>query len=146
MTFLRFHHDTRVLAECVFAALSARTNPNVPENKDEVELVLGILNTGASYLLVTDSQMKTIIRFRGLPRPRAPRNASHYTSLSPITFRSSTELFAKLKTYDQNARKKKSGRSQGQDTSQANKMFNQHNPARAYFEHQRCAIDLVQLE
>ncbi|KAL5511280.1 hypothetical protein ACEPAH_4496 [Sanghuangporus vaninii] len=136
-TYHWFRYDTGALAECVFSALSAQTNADADEKKNEIELVLGIMDTGASYLLVTDSQMKTIIRFRNLARPWAPHHASHYASLSPITFRSSAELYAKLKTYDQNARKKKSGRAQGQDTSPANKMFNQYNPARAFFEHQR---------
>ncbi|THH12014.1 hypothetical protein EW145_g286 [Phellinidium pouzarii] len=83
-------------------------------------------------------QMTQILRYAGRQinseNLQLPLPAAHYASLSPITFYSSAEIYAKAKTYVQ---KQKPGKSQGRDTSQANKNFSQDNLARASFEHQR---------
>ena len=110
------------------------------ERKETIELVLGMFNTGASYLLVSKNQLETLLKARKvLGRPDHGHPASDYVCLSPIVFHSTEELRAKLKTYEQSARKKRRAGSFEQDTSAANKMFVQSNPARAQFELQRRA-------
>ncbi|KAI5117473.1 hypothetical protein M0805_007178 [Coniferiporia weirii] len=136
-----FRFNIQRLCEIVYSALS------VSEAKGKnIEMVLGMLNTGCSYLLVTEEQMDQIIRYAGTQvdsrRLDHPQPAASYASLSPISFSSSGELYAKAKTFTQ---KSKPGKlSRGKDISQANKIFDQDNPARPSFERQRVLYKAIQ--
>ncbi|KAH8117005.1 hypothetical protein DFH11DRAFT_1143474 [Phellopilus nigrolimitatus] len=140
-----FGHDTKQLSDLVYFSLSNSENVKGKSEAESkgIELVLGMLNTGASYLLVSRDQMDRILRYashRFPSRLDQPRLASHYASLSPISFFSPAELNAKIKTYAQKPGKKARQR----DTSKANTMFDSENPARACFEHQRVLWKAVQ--
>ena len=100
--------------------------------------------SGASYLLVSEDQMKRISTSatagRGVNRKKLdrPHHASAYASLSPIYFPTPKELSEKMQSYVQ--KKSKSGKGPVRDTSRANKMFDGENPARSSFEHQRYVL------
>lgn len=101
-------------------------------------------NTGASYLLLSEEQMKRISTSanagRGIDRRRLnrPHHASLYASLSPIFFPSPKELCEKMQSYIQ--KKSKPGKGPLRDTSRANKTFDREYPARSSFEHQRYVL------
>ncbi|KAG2155324.1 uncharacterized protein EDB93DRAFT_101182 [Suillus bovinus] len=106
-----------------------------------IELVLGILHNGASYVLMTSHQMWTFIRKHRLrPSPRRPWKVDNFASLSPIYFAAKSDLQDKLKTYKVKTQKNKKDK---EDNSPANRGFFQlgdrgapGNP-RAEFENQR---------
>lgn len=106
-----------------------------------IELVLGILHNGASYVLMTSHQMWAFIRKHRLrPSPRRPWKVDNFASLSPIYFATKADLQDKLKTYKVKSQKNKKDK---EDNSPANRGFFQlrergppGNP-RADFENQR---------
>ncbi|KAG2044133.1 hypothetical protein BDR03DRAFT_940832 [Suillus americanus] len=106
-----------------------------------IELVLGILHNGASYVLMTSHQMWAFIRKHRLrPSPRRPWKVDEFASLSPIYFATKGDLQDKLKTYKVKYQKNKKDK---WDNSPANRGFFQlgdkgapGNP-RADFENQR---------
>ncbi|KAF8127847.1 hypothetical protein EV363DRAFT_1341549 [Boletus edulis] len=115
-----------------------------------VELVLGILPSGASYLLMTGEQMQTFTLKHRLNIPKTPWRASDFRSLSPIYFNSTDELSAKFATYKQRPRNKnRRDHEKPLDNSQANRGFVQPGPNdtavlyRDYFEQQRTLYRLV---
>lgn len=106
-----------------------------------IELVLGILHNGASYVLMTSHQMWTFSRKHRLrPSHRRPWKVDKFASLSPIYFATKSDLQDKLKTYKVKSHKNKKDK---WDNSPANRGFFQldgrgapGNP-RADFENQR---------
>lgn len=106
-----------------------------------IELVLGILHNGASYVLMTSHQMWAFIRKHRLrPSHRRPWKVDQFASLSPIYFATRRDLQDKLKTYKVKSQKNKRDK---EDNSPANRGFFQlgergapGNP-RADFENQR---------
>jgi hypothetical protein len=157
----RFGWDTRLLAEVIFSSLQdSRIGGNkagcldarayqIPDDPQRpIGLILGIMDSGCSYILATQAQMTKITihaqqrdRTGYIRSPIRPDPANFYASLSPISFESTTSLHAKMKTYEQ--KKRKGGRSGPLfDNSAANKNFGGYNPARAAFEHQRSVSSL----
>lgn len=129
----RFQFDDNSLCETVFDAL---------KEKDGTELVLGVLPSGASYVLATSEQFERISSSFRRGHPVRPDLASDYASLSPITFRTLEEFERKVKSLQQKSRKKGKRNFEGEqiDNSQANKAFflgNSTNLSRSNFEHQR---------
>lgn len=106
-----------------------------------IELVLGILPCGASYVLMTSHQMWTFVRkHRQRPPGKRPWKVDDFVSLSPIYFATKSDLQDKLKTYKVKSQKNKKDK---EDNSPANRGFiqlrergNSSNP-RADFENQR---------
>ncbi|KAG1748154.1 hypothetical protein EDB19DRAFT_1630341 [Suillus lakei] len=109
-----------------------------------IELVLGILPYGASYVLMTSHQMWAFVRKHHLRPPRRPSwRVDDFVSLSPIYFATKGDLQDKLKTYKVKSQKNKKDK---EDNSPANRGFvqlrergsssNSGNP-RADFENQR---------
>lgn len=105
-----------------------------------IELVLGILHNGASYVLMTSHQMWAFVRKHRLRPPRRPWKVDRFASLSPIYFATKNDLQDKLKTYKVKSQKNKKDK---EDNSPANRGFIQlgergapGNP-RADFENQR---------
>jgi hypothetical protein len=145
MSKFRFRWDERALADAVFRTLGDKET-------GRLELILGILDSGASYLLVTPAEMERLERetrerpFRG----RNPYPLSDYLSLSPIVFDSEALFLKKLKSYARSAKasRKKNSRLNEvpRDTSQANKTYalGGHSTSTRYaFEHQRYASDTI---
>lgn len=105
----------------------------------------GILESGASNLLMDLEQMMKFTRAQRLPVPRNPAPPSKYKSLSPITFLcwkqdigwNTESLKKKLSSYAQKKKNKIGG-----DCSQANKSYTltpegDAGVRRAAFEHNR---------
>ncbi|OBZ65778.1 hypothetical protein A0H81_14333 [Grifola frondosa] len=92
-----------------------------------IDLVLGILPNGASYLLVSEDQYKQVFGFR-LPRSQ-PLLSQQFLSLSPIHFVNTKELSVKLHAYVSNKKTK-----------------NAIGLSRAAFEYQRIFIRLCRNE
>jgi hypothetical protein len=126
--------------------IDAIMNDNGPELRPggpgaPIELVLGILHNGASYVLMTSHQMWTFARKHRLRPPlRRPWTVNEFASLSPIYFATKVDLQDKLKTYKVKSQKNKKDKC---DNSPANRGFVQlgdrgtkSNP-RADFENQR---------
>ncbi|TDL24994.1 hypothetical protein BD410DRAFT_826908 [Rickenella mellea] len=137
-----FHYDEEKLCNTVFNTLADDEKPS------KLELILGIIPNGASYLLMTSDQMSTLTRSHTHCRPNGrPSLATQFTSLSPIIFRSVEELLRKVKTYSTQARKKKSAQNNRDiDTSRANKAFfltDSTDVFRANFEHQRIFLRII---
>ncbi|KAG2148836.1 hypothetical protein DEU56DRAFT_869590 [Suillus clintonianus] len=106
-----------------------------------IELVLGILPCGASYVLMTSHQMWTFVRkHRQRPPGKRPWKVDDFVSLSPIYFATKSDLQDKLKTYKVKSQKNKKDK---EDNSPANRGFIQlrergnSSNARADFENQR---------
>ncbi|OJA11338.1 hypothetical protein AZE42_04933 [Rhizopogon vesiculosus] len=85
-----------------------------------IELILGILPNGASYVLMTSHQMWAFVRKHGLRPPRRPWKVDNFVSLSPIYFATKNDLQEKLKTYRVKSQKNKQDK---EDNSQANRGF-----------------------
>ena len=139
---LIFQYNDKLLCEAVFNALSDEKH----DKRDiGVELVLGILPNGASYILATPAQMNKISSYCRGGRLGRGQLASDYASLSPIHFRSLSDLERKVRSYLQKARKgakafRRETVGNPVDNSQANKPYflgNSANTSRANFEHQR---------
>ncbi|KAH7906362.1 hypothetical protein BJ138DRAFT_1016351 [Hygrophoropsis aurantiaca] len=134
--------DDKPLISALIADRSQEMRPAGPESY--LELVLGILPCGASYVLMTEKQM---VAFSARHRERVPNKhpveASYFTSLSPIRFFSLDDLSKKLATYKRKANSKQSDL----DDSPANrgyvKMKNIVEHHRDDFEHQRLLSNLV---
>lgn len=112
-----------------------------------LELVLGILPCGASYVLLTTEQMHLFTQKYRLNIPRGSWRSSDFLSLSPIYFRSEAELSSKLATYKQRPRNKNRRETEEpRDNSQANRGYIS-GPVlvhyRAYFEQQRMLYHLM---
>ncbi|KAG1744996.1 uncharacterized protein EDB91DRAFT_1122053 [Suillus paluster] len=110
-----------------------------------VELVLGILPNGASYVLMTSHQMWAFVRKHGLRPPRKPWKVDNFLSLSPIYFATKNDLQEKLKTYKVKAQKKKQDKDK-EDNSPANRGFirgDYPDSPRAFFENQRVLYGLL---
>lgn len=116
-----------------------------------LQLILGILESGASYLLLTPSEMDDIAR-TARQKPTRGRNtypASDFLSLSPISFETVDALTKKLKSYTQStksSRKKNRATVESRaneephDSSQSNKTYVRGERSRRYaFEQQRSA-------
>ncbi|THV08634.1 hypothetical protein K435DRAFT_959172 [Dendrothele bispora CBS 962.96] len=127
-------------AKTVFRSLQKDTSP--------VELTLGILPSGASYLLIEKLQVERICAVENLPHPLRDSYLSceGFESLSPIYFADFDELATKLTRHAP-----KKGQGHETDTSQANRSFS--NPseehymlylARAIFEQVRLLRMIVQ--
>ncbi|KAG0704054.1 hypothetical protein DFH29DRAFT_802373 [Suillus ampliporus] len=109
-----------------------------------VELVLGILPNGASYVLMTSHQMWAFVRKHGLRPPRSSWKVDKFISLSPIYFATKNDLQEKLKTYKVKSQKNKQDK---EDNSPANRGFvrvrgHPDNP-RGDFENQRVLYRLL---
>ncbi|KAG6830697.1 hypothetical protein H0H92_015173 [Tricholoma furcatifolium] len=107
-----------------------------------IELVLGIKPTGTSHLLMTEPQVKSMVRAYRKPYPSHYTSASEFESLSPIYFRSKDEFqetFRRLKITST-----KKGR-ENWDNSPENKPFSlgSLNLRRGSFEHGRSAPDAI---
>ncbi|KAF8553061.1 hypothetical protein OG21DRAFT_1308971 [Imleria badia] len=116
-----------------------------------VELVLGILPSGASYLLITSEQMHEFTHKHRLGVRREPWRANDFLSLSPIYFNDVEELSAKIATYKQRARNQnRRDLEKPLDNSQANRGYVGMGPDvvhyRAYFEQQRMLYRLLKRE
>ncbi|KAG1865001.1 hypothetical protein DFJ58DRAFT_771944 [Suillus subalutaceus] len=86
-----------------------------------IELVLGILHNGASYVLMTSHQMWAFVRKHHLrPSPKRPWKVDEFASLSPIYFATKGDLQDKLKTYKVKSQKNKKDK---WDNSPANRGF-----------------------
>ncbi|KAI6152916.1 hypothetical protein EDD17DRAFT_1705389 [Pisolithus thermaeus] len=124
-------------------ALASETSKDFrPGGSDApLELVLGMLPCGASYVLLTTEQMHLFTQKYRLNIPRGSWRSSDFLSLSPIYFYSEAELSSKLATYKQRPRNKNRRETEEpRDNSQANRGY-VAGPAsvhyRAYFEQQR---------
>ncbi|KAI6001785.1 hypothetical protein EDD15DRAFT_2227499 [Pisolithus albus] len=124
-------------------ALASETSKNFrPGGSDApLELVLGILPCGASYVLLSTEQMHLFTQKYRLNIPRGSWRSSDFLSLSPIYFRSEAELSSKLSTYKQRPRNKNRRETEEpKDNSQANRGYVSGPISvhyRAYFEQQR---------
>ncbi|KII88895.1 hypothetical protein PLICRDRAFT_589201 [Plicaturopsis crispa FD-325 SS-3] len=121
--FQRSGFNARYTSDELAQAIAGPHSPLRVNVKGEsyVELVLGILPSGASYLLVTADQFHALtFRHHCLePKPsQRPWSATDFMSLSPIVFHDVGELKQKIGTYKHKAGKNISG-----DTSQANKAY-----------------------
>ena len=149
-TFLRFGYDTRQLAQFIFESLQQskaeddKCAARGERKSSSIELLIGILVSGSSYVLCTREQMGLITSRvpehlrRRTHGPSRPDRADFYASISPIIFESAESLHEKIKTYTQK-KKKNAGGAPFIDTSVANKAY-QHgdtNFERPSFEHQR---------
>ncbi|KAF5386548.1 hypothetical protein D9757_005882 [Collybiopsis confluens] len=116
--------DHKVTAEKVFTALTNIPKSNsqlVPgSDAEEVTITLGILESGASVLLLTWDQIRKICSHFRLqpPSPREEIDSSTYQSLSPIEFVDAEMLAEKLRSLAP-----KPGKAADRDTSQANKAY-----------------------
>ncbi|KAI6008775.1 hypothetical protein F5J12DRAFT_719487 [Pisolithus orientalis] len=89
-----------------------------------LELVLGILPSGASYVLLSTEQMHSFTQKHRLSIPRRSWRSSDFLSLSPIYFRTEAELSSKLVTYKQRPRNKNRRETEEpKDNSQANRGY-----------------------
>ncbi|KAI6137517.1 hypothetical protein EDD17DRAFT_1501627 [Pisolithus thermaeus] len=124
-------------------ALASETSKDFrPGGSDApLELVLGILPCGASYVLLTTEQMHLFTQKYRLNIPRGSWRSSDFLSLSPIYFHSEAELSSKLATYKQRPRNKNRRETEEpRDNSQANRGYVAGPVSvhyRAYFEQQR---------
>ncbi|KIJ67190.1 hypothetical protein HYDPIDRAFT_84951 [Hydnomerulius pinastri MD-312] len=135
-----YQYDDKPMIDALASDTSKLLRPGGPDSP--IELVLGILPSGASYLLMTTEQMLSFTHKYRLSTPRNPWKATEFLSLSPIYFHSAQELSAKLATYKQRPRNKNRREvEEPQDNSQANRGYVRTNVQvmhhRAYFENQR---------
>ncbi|KAG5715204.1 hypothetical protein E4T56_gene3041 [Termitomyces sp. T112] len=115
--------------------IAGRNSPLWPHNGEPIELVLGIKRTGTSHLLLSERQVRDMIRAYRQPFPRRSIHALEFESLSPIYLHSKEEfeqIFGRLKI------KHIKGRTPW-DNSQENKAFStsEYHPERGAFEHGR---------
>ncbi|KAK0198123.1 hypothetical protein F5146DRAFT_1018318 [Armillaria mellea] len=91
----------------------------------QLQLALGITNTGASYLLIPGRQAKEIARNCRLPPPRPDKslNAGDFESISPIEFENPAELIKKLGSLASTKNKSRRNGVAPVDTSKANKGY-----------------------
>ncbi|PPQ67779.1 hypothetical protein CVT25_009083, partial [Psilocybe cyanescens] len=111
--------------------LRPQANPQGP-----VEIILGIKKHGSSHLLVTVDQAEELTRQGGIIlSSRRYHISQDFESLSPIYFNNVEALTKKLSHLKPKATKN----SKGQDTSQANRIYDPNNidTSRAAFEHGR---------
>ncbi|KIO00662.1 hypothetical protein M404DRAFT_1003660 [Pisolithus tinctorius Marx 270] len=130
------------------ALASERSKDFRPGGSDApLELVLGILPSGASYVLLSTEQMHSFTQKHRLSIPRRPWRSSDFLSLSPVYFRTEAELSSKLATYKQRPRNKNRRETEEpKDNSQANRGYvagpiSVH--YRAYVEQQRMLYHLL---
>ncbi|KAI6144380.1 hypothetical protein BKA82DRAFT_4177387 [Pisolithus tinctorius] len=116
------------------ALASERSKDFRPGGSDApLELVLGILPSGASYVLLSTEQMHSFTQKHRLSIPRRPWRSSDFLSLSPVYFRTEAELSSKLATIGGETEEPK-------DNSQANRGYVHY---RAYVEQQRMLYHLL---
>ncbi|PCH37738.1 hypothetical protein WOLCODRAFT_135818 [Wolfiporia cocos MD-104 SS10] len=119
--------------------------PDLNPDSPEVDLILGILPNGASYILIPESRYVRS-RWRRFP-PKEPLRPERFISLSPIHFSSKEALDKKLSTM---VSKKKNKNGERRDRSKANTSYTvagdaltKAGEARAYFEHQRIVAHIL---
>ncbi|KAF9221128.1 hypothetical protein BS17DRAFT_712520 [Gyrodon lividus] len=139
-------YDDTSLINAIFSDTSKLLRPGGQDCP--IELVLGILPSGASYLLMSTEQMLAFTHKHRLSTPRSPWRATDFLSLSPIYFDSRQELSAKFAAYRQRPRNKnRRDLEETQDNSQANRGYVRTDPDvvhyRAYFENQRTLYRLL---
>ncbi|KAG9312525.1 hypothetical protein JVU11DRAFT_6920 [Chiua virens] len=143
-------YDEKPMMDAIVTMKSKLFRPRGPDSP--IELVLGILPSGASYLLMSSEQvLEFTLRHRLPPRnDRGSWRSSDFVSLSPIHFTSSEELAAKISTYKQRPRNnnRRESASEPLDNSQANRGYVRTAGSdivhyRAYFEHQRTLCRLL---
>ncbi|KAI6021006.1 hypothetical protein EDC04DRAFT_2575804 [Pisolithus marmoratus] len=134
-----YQYDDKPMIHALASEASGHFRPG--GSHTPLELVLGILPCGASYVLLTTEQMHLFTQKHRLHIPRGSWRSSDFLSLSPIHFRSEAELSSKLATYKQRPRNKNRRETEEpRDNSQANRGYvagpiSVH--YRAYFEQQR---------
>ncbi|KAF9242855.1 hypothetical protein BU15DRAFT_43401 [Melanogaster broomeanus] len=115
-------YDDGPMIEAIISDASKLLRPGGQDSP--VELVLGVLPSGASYLLMTAEQMLAFTHKHRLRTPRGPWRATDFISLSPIYFNSIQELSEKIATYKQRPRNKnRRDLEETQDNSQANRGY-----------------------
>ncbi|KIJ19705.1 hypothetical protein PAXINDRAFT_109171 [Paxillus involutus ATCC 200175] len=139
-------YDEKPLIDAICSDTSKLLRPGGKEGP--IELVLGILPSGASYLFMTTEQMLAFTHKHRLRTPRSPCRAMDFLSLSPIYFNSNQELTAKFATYKQRPRNKnRRDLEEPLDNSQANRGYVKTGSHvvhyRAYFENQRTLYKLL---
>ncbi|EGN97442.1 hypothetical protein SERLA73DRAFT_75125 [Serpula lacrymans var. lacrymans S7.3] len=133
-----FRFDEKALIR----AITSSRSPALRPSNDGIELVLGVLRSGATYVLMSREQMLSFTRLAGLRPSNSSWHSSAFISLSPISFSTAEEFTKKIQSYRQKSNKHREG--EIQDNSPANKGYIKAvnldgGIPRSAFEHQRYA-------